>query len=186
LDAISDLPVLGAGEGTDGLQPYSTSAGNSYQRLMRQGSRNVANHVAMRHTSRLVERFQQIKPGDSAYTSSTGATVYKSNNQRLIPELPSLCITANFQSTYVHPHQHRNLTAREAARLMTFPDWYIFKGKRTLMSKALLMKYDRHSEANLSQYNQIGNAVPPLLAQAVGESLVSLAGAMRFRPALVA
>lgn len=185
LEAISDLPALRACEGQDGLQPYTAPPTNEYQCLMRLGSTGVTNHVAMRHTPRLVSRFATIPQGGSGYLSS-GATIYKSNNQRLVGTLPSLCITANFQSNYIHPLQDRNLTAREAARLMTFPDHYVFKGKRTLMSKKLLDQEGRSAEANLSQYNQIGNAVPPLMARALGRSLVSIVNAMRNRPALVA
>jgi DNA (cytosine-5)-methyltransferase 1 len=186
LEAISDLPSLDAGQGMDGLHPYAAPADNKYQSSMRESSTGVANHVAMRHTPRLVQRFRTIQSGSSSYRSVEGVTVYKSNNQRLIGDIPSLCITANFQSNYIHPVQHRNLTAREAARLMTFPDWYFFKGKRTLMSKTLLDKEGRSDEANLSQYNQIGNAVPPVLARELGEKLISIATAGKRRPALVA
>ena len=60
-------------------------------------------------------------------------------------------------------HLDRNYTAREGARLQSFPDTYIFRGKRTTMSW----------EKNLSQYQQIGNAVPPLLAKAVGMAVMN-------------
>jgi DNA (cytosine-5)-methyltransferase 1 len=56
---------------------------------------------------------------------------------------------------------NRNFTAREGARLQSFPDSYIFMGRRTTMSW----------EKSLSQYQQIGNAVPPLLAKAIAENL---------------
>lgn len=177
--AISDLPPIKAREGIDGPQPYATSPKNQFQRQMRRSSHAVHNHVAMKHTDRLVERFSQMKPGESAYRigrkthlDREPVTVYKSNNQRLNPDAPSLCITANFQSTYVHPWLDRNLTAREAARLMTFPDHFLFKGKRTQMSSAFLKKYGRENENHLSQYNQIGNSVPPLLAQVIGKTIL--------------
>jgi DNA (cytosine-5)-methyltransferase 1 len=186
LDAIADLPVLGAGEGVESLQPYTDPVSNQFQSAMRLASAGVTNHVAMRHTNRLVERFKTIPQGGSSYRGTENVTVYKSNNQRLVPTIPSLCITANFQSNYIHPLQNRNLTAREAARLMTFPDHYVFKGKRTLMSKSLLDKEGRGAEANLSQYNQIGNAVPPLLAKALGERIIEIAEAGATSTALVA
>lgn len=179
MDAISDLPEIHAGQGTDGSQPYTKKPGHEFQALMRRGSTLVFNHQAMRHTQRLVERFAEIKPGGSAYKlgsegDSAPVTVYKSNNQRLVPSLPSLCITANFQSNYVHPVLHRNLTAREAARIQTFPDSFVFKGRRTLMSSTLLASEGRHEENHLSQYNQIGNAVPPLLARVLGERILEV------------
>ncbi len=175
LDAISDLPPIHAGEGQEAIVPYRNSAANGYQAAMRQDALGVCNHVAMKHTPRLVERFATIPQGQSSYRmSDQNITVYKSNNQRLFADIPSLCITANFQSNYIHPVLNRNLTAREAARLMSYPDTFLFKGKRTLMSKKFLEKYDRAHEAGLSQYNQIGNSVPPLLAEALGASLIRL------------
>jgi DNA (cytosine-5)-methyltransferase 1 len=171
LEAIEDLPPIEAGGGSDGPQPYGREPQNEYQRMMRRGATAVNNHQAMKHTQRLVERFASMLTGTSGYDigrkgkQAETVTVYKSNNQRLRGDVPSLCITANFQSNYVHPVLHRNLTAREAARLMTFPDRFVFRGKRTLMSATLLRAEGREGENNLSQYNQIGNAVPPLLAQ---------------------
>ncbi len=65
------------------------------------------------------------------------------------------------KSNFIHPYANRNFTAREGARIQSFPDLYMFKGKRTTMSW----------EKNLSQYQQIGNAVPPLLAKAIAERI---------------
>lgn len=179
VDAISDLPLIRAREGTDGPQEYTQNPRTDYQRLLRMGSDYVYNHEAMKHTKRLVERFSKIPPGGKGYDFGRGhkkhdfVTVYKSNNQRLLSEAPSLCITANFQSTYIHPYLNRNLTAREAARIMSYPDSYVFKGKRTQMSSSLLKKEGRESENFLSQYNQIGNSVPPLLACVIGKNLLN-------------
>ena len=175
-DAIADLPPIAASEGQEFGQRYYTEAQNYYQKIMRQGSLAVNNHVAMKHAQRLIEGFKGLEQGHSSYrigrqTGEEKVTSYKMNNQRLFSDKPSLCITANFQSTFVHPTLPRNLTAREAARLMSFPDTYLFKGKRTQMSSTFLKKYGREHEDYLSQYNQIGNAVPPLLGKAVGEGL---------------
>jgi DNA (cytosine-5)-methyltransferase 1 len=173
MDAIGDLPPLAAGEGSEGPMSYSRVPDNSYQAKLREGSAGVYNHAAMRHTPRLVERFAGLRPGDSTHSAhGEEVTVYKSNNQRLRADKPSLCITANFQSTYVHPEQDRNLTAREAARLMSYPDSFVFHGKRTLMSTKFLIKYGREHEIGLSQYNQIGNSVPPELAYHLGLRLM--------------
>ncbi len=100
---------------------------------------------------------------------------YKTNNQRLHPERVSNIITASFQSTFVHPYLNRNLTAREGARLQSFPDSFHFCGPRTLMSKSLLIKENREDEIGLSQYNQIGNAVPPRMAEAIAKTILAQA-----------
>lgn len=172
-DAISDLPALNAGDGGE-VQHYQTAAKNAYQKKMRAASKAVQNHVAMRHTARIVERFKQItygqsvkdvpyehsqrKRGDAAQVSGK---VFSQNNMRPYPDRPCPTVAASFQSNFIHPYLHRNFTAREGARIQSFPDHYIFKGKRTTMS------WEKH----LSQYQQIGNAVPPLLAEAIATTI---------------
>ena len=172
--ALMDLPQIKACEGVE-EQEYSSEPQNDYQKYCRNGSNRVHNHIAMRHTKRLVERFEQIKFGQSVgdvseqyaqrkrgdATKISGKS-YNQNNYRPYPDRPSPTIPAIFQSNFVHPYLNRNYTAREGARLQSFPDTYIFKGKRTNMS------WDK----DLSQYQQIGNAVPPLLAKAIAENLV--------------
>lgn len=180
-EAISDLPSLKAGELYPEGESYTCEAMTDFQSLMRKTSSGVHNHVAMKHTSRLIERFRHIPQGGSlvdvpkehGQRQRSGSELdvrmrFKMNNQRLSPYKVSTAITASFQSNFVHPNEHRNLTAREGARLQTFPDDFKFKGPRTLMSKKLLIQEGRENEIGLSQYNQIGNSVPPLLAKAVG------------------
>ena len=152
---------------------------------MRAGSKGVANHVSMQHTQRLIERFKHIPIGGSlvdvpiehGQRHRNGHQLdvkarFKMNNQRLDPEKISTAITASFQSNFIHPLLNRNLTAREGARIQTFPDSFRFFGPRTLMSKTLLAKEGRHNEIGLSQYNQIGNAVAPMVAKSVGEAIL--------------
>lgn len=173
--AIMDLPKLKAGEGVENAN-YLMEPQNNYQRWARTGSDKVMNHIAMRHTARLIERFshigygqsvadvaeefQQRKRGDAGVVSGK---VYSQNNMRPYPDKPSPTIPASFQSNFVHPFENRNYTAREGARLQSFPDWYEFCGKRTTMSW----------EKNLSQYQQIGNAVPPLLAKGIAKNIIA-------------
>ena len=172
-DAIMDLPQIKACEGTE-EQDYPCEPKNEYQRLMRNGSKKVYNHIAMRHTQRLIDRFEQIGYGQSVAdvsdehkqrkrgdASKVSGKVYSQNNMRPYPDKPSPTIPASFQSNFVHPYINRNYTAREGARIQSFPDTYIFMGKRTTMSW----------EKNLSQYQQIGNAVPPLLAKGIAENI---------------
>ena len=174
-EAISDLPQIGAGQGTDSM-PYPVAPANLYQQFMRKGTELVNNHIAMKHTPRLVERFKAIRPGQSLVdvwethgSVKRGAPTEKSdvkfgqNNQRVFGNQPAPTIAASFQSNFIHPHLDRNFTAREGARLQSFPDSFLFEGMRTKMSW----------EKGLSQYQQIGNAVPVLLAYAIANSVLS-------------
>ncbi|MDN5095384.1 DNA cytosine methyltransferase [Aliarcobacter butzleri] len=167
-EALDDLPDVLAGQIGSGL-PYKQKPNNPYQEYCRSQSNVVINHDPMKHTERVLERFRIIKQGQSlkdvpishgqiAY--GTGEKVknpFKYNNYRLDSTKPSLTIPASYQSLFVHPQLDRNLTAREGARLMSFPDWYEFTGPKTMMSW----------ETGLSQYNQIGNAVCPLVGRAI-------------------
>ncbi|EGV43416.1 DNA cytosine methyltransferase [Bizionia argentinensis JUB59] len=172
-EAISDLPQIKASEGDEKMM-YETDPENNFQEFIRQENQKVYNHIAMRHTQRLINRFQVIKAGESlAHVSQEyGAVkrgnpkekskvVFSQNNQRLRANKPAPTIAASFQSNFIHPFLHRNFTAREGARLQSFPDNFIFQGMRTKMSW----------EKGLSQYQQIGNAVPPLLGYAIAKAL---------------
>jgi len=134
----------------------------------------------MVHTKRITERYEQILNGLTLEeipeefqvrkrngNGQISASEYNSNYRHLKPEMISYTIPASFYSNFIHPKQPRNITSREAARLQSFPDSYIFKGKRTQISSKLLKQLGKDDENFLSQYNQIGNAVPPLLAKAV-------------------
>lgn len=175
-EAIMDLPQIEAGQGEEGVK-YPCVPQNEYQEKMRMNSTTIYNHIAMKHTPRLVERFKAIKQGqnlldvwESHGAVKRGAPGEKSdikfgqNNQRLFGNRPAPTIAASFQSNFIHPYLHRNFTAREGARLQSFPDDFVFEGMRTKMSW----------EKGLSQYQQIGNAVPVLLARAIGETIVYL------------
>lgn len=172
-EAIMDLPQIKAREGQD-FAEYDAEPRTDYQKWVRGECDILRNHVAMRHTDRLVERFSQIKHGQSVAdvaeehqqrkrgdAEKISGKVYSQNNMRPHPDKPSPTVAASFQSNFVHPHLDRNYTAREGARLQSFPDSYVFYGKRTTMS------WEKH----ISQYQQIGNAVPPLLAKGVAESI---------------
>ena len=172
-EAISDLPKIEAGEGKE-ISDYKKSPQNDYQLFMRKNSDKIYNHIAMRHTKRLIERFKAIQSGKNfvdvwethgavkrGNPTEKSQIKFSQNNQRLFGNKPAPTIAASFQSNFIHPHLNRNFTAREGARLQSFPDNFIFKGMRTKMSW----------EKGLSQYQQIGNAVPPLLAYEIAKQI---------------
>lgn len=172
-DAILDLPEINAGEGSV-IMKYKSEPINDYQSFMRSNCHNVYNHIAMRHTERLIERFKAIQPGKNLLDvwethgsvkrgnpNEKSEVKFSQNNLRLIGNKPAPTVAASFQSNFIHPYLNRNFTAREGARFQSFPDDFIFEGMRTKMSW----------EIGLSQYQQIGNAVPPLMAKAVADKI---------------
>jgi DNA (cytosine-5)-methyltransferase 1 len=185
-DAISDLPQLDARQGAE-VMPLTAPPETDYQELLRAGAEEVFNHVAMRHSARLVERFSSLRWGESSADASgeQGARkrgspdelsdkAFDQNNRRMFPDRACHTIPASFYANFVHPYRHRNFTPREGARIQSFPDWYRFLGKPTVVSTKLLGREGRTEELHLCQYNQIGNAVPPLLAYNLGRHLAGL------------
>lgn len=173
-EAIMDLPQIDSGKGKEFME-YTDEPKTDYQKWARENSDGVYNHIAMRHTKRIIERFKNIGYGQSVAdvdechkqrkrgdASKISGKTFSQNNMRPYPNKPSPTIPASFQSNFIHPYLNRNFTAREGARLQSFPDTYIFCGKRTTMSW----------EKNISQYQQVGNAVPPLLAKAIAENII--------------
>jgi DNA (cytosine-5)-methyltransferase 1 len=187
-DAIGDLPLVDVGFVGPTVQ-YVGPPRNDFQAMMRAGAPSeLANHIPMRHSARTVARFAAIAPGQSQSDvgeehaprrrvrpeSATVAT-YDQNNRRMYWDRPCHTLAASFYANFVHPHLNRNFTPREGARIQTFPDWYEFKGKPTVVSQKLLAREGRDAERHLCQYNQIGNAVPPLLGMRVVEAVLGKA-----------
>jgi DNA (cytosine-5)-methyltransferase 1 len=184
-EAISDLPEIEAREGAEEMD-YTNNPQNEYQEKMRNYAYKVYNHKAMKHSKRLVERFSSMKWGESTtdvpeylkpIKRNSGNEIsdkaYDQNNRRMFPDRPCHTIPASFYANFVHPYKNRNFTAREGARIQSFPDNYVFKGKATVVSHKLLTREKRLEEKFLCQYSQIGNAVPPLMAKAVAENIIN-------------
>lgn len=172
-DLLSDLPPLEPGEGYDGPQRY---AGKPAQPLKESGIRTdgdvLLHHQARNHNSRDREIYRRVI---EAWESERRRLKYT----ELPPELRTHRNTSSFLDRYkvvagdlpfshtlvahiskdghyyIHPDrkQARSLTVREAARIQSFPDSYIFEGSRT------------------SKYQQIGNAVPPLMSEGIARRI---------------
>jgi DNA (cytosine-5)-methyltransferase 1 len=158
-DALSNLPSIGQGEGeeiTDNSK-YNTE----FQKLMR-GNRHpgcLFNHRATRHSERIVERYSHMPQGGGIKSLPEHLRTKKNNVFRLNEKVPSRTITCNFRTDIIHPWMPRGLTTREAARLQSFDDDYQFFGNLTRKAKYL------------TQDDQVGNAVPPLLAKAIANHI---------------
>lgn len=89
-------------------------------------------------------------------------TIYGSRNRRLLDDEPSFTVTSHCLDEVLHPYLNRAITPREAARLQSFPDWYQFAGPYVAF----------HSAKEQDKYEQIGDAIPPLLAFALAKQFV--------------
>jgi len=89
-------------------------------------------------------------------------TIYGSRNRRLIKTEPSFTVTSHCLDEILHPTLNRAVTPREAARLQSFPDWYQFAGPYVQF----------HGDKEQDKYEQIGDAIPPLLAFAIAKQIV--------------
>ncbi len=159
-DAISDLAYLCSNEGafeSDYLNPIQSS----YQALMRKDSPKLYNHQATNHSQAALEKLKLINKEQSKEClpkNLHGKQQFKSTWGRLSWNKISPTIDTRFDTpsngTNSHPELHRSITPREAARIQSFSDNYIFYGNKTSVCK------------------QIGNAVPPLLALALGKAIL--------------
>lgn len=168
-EAIGDLPPLACGERGDKVKDYISEPICDYQRRLRTGSPGVYNHEAPRLSKINLERLKYIKPGgnwtdipddllpDGMRRANRGDHT-KRYGRVTADGLASTILTKcdPHWGAYFHYEQDRSFTVREAARIQSFPDHYIFTG------------------AVAEQFAQVGNAVPPLLAESVGLTLKSI------------
>jgi DNA (cytosine-5)-methyltransferase 1 len=166
-DAIGDLPVVEHGEGAD-VGNYVSEPQNPFQRWARHNSSVVMNHQARRLQPLQYERLAALRPGQGLkdlppHLQTKGG--YSGAYGRLTKEMTAPTITRWVfhpgSGRWGHPVQIRTLTIREAARIQSFPDDYYFVG------------------SFLKQAGQLGNAVPPLLAEAIIKHVGQQAGLLR-------
>lgn len=168
-EAIGDLPSLANGERGAEIKAYACDAQCDYQRLLRTGSPGVMNHEAPRLSKINLERLTYIKPGGNwtdipiellpkGMQKARRSDHTKRYGRPRWDELASTVLTKcdPHWGAFFHPDQDRAFTVREAARIQSFPDHYVFIGSQA------------------EQYAEVGNAVPPMLASAVGKSLRSV------------
>ena len=160
-EALSDLPVVEQGATID---LYEGAPQNAYQREMRKGADNrLHNHIASKHRSETQAYYSLIPPGGTALDIPEHLRNRKQGIQRWPVEGISRTITTE-PTDFLHPHLNRIPTIRELARIQSFPDRFEFLGQRTTGNVMRRLGY-------CSQSQQVGNAVPPLLARAIGESI---------------
>ncbi len=164
-EAISDLPPIEAGQH---MHEYSGKPSCSYQRRMREElGRELYNHYAPNLSKQNLERLAALSAGQDwrdlpfdLLPDGMKRAKRKDHTRRYSrmtwEGIPRSIIT-RFRDPksgeYTHPEQHRTISIREAARIQSFPDRFLFEGS--------------YSE----QYDQVGNAVPAILAEAVGREV---------------
>ncbi len=164
-DAISDLPSLRNGNIMD-KKSYKTGNGlNSYQKKMRtKDVFTVQNNLVTRNSDLVLERYAHIKQGENWQNIPDRIMKNYSNKnkchsgiyRRLVADMPSVTISNYRKNMLIHPFEDRGLSVREAARIQSFPDNYIFRGYLG------------------QQQQQVANAVPPFLAKAVAKEVKKL------------
>lgn len=158
-DAIEDLAYLNSGEGAY-EQEYITEAKSLYQVQSRKGSDKLYNHKASNHKQVAIDKLKLIPPeqGKECLPAELhGNQKFRTTWGRLKWDEVSPTIDTRFDAssngTNNHPFLHRAITPREAARIQSFDDKFVFEGSKVYIRK------------------QIGNAVPPLLAKAIADQI---------------
>ncbi|MEC0269715.1 DNA cytosine methyltransferase [Paenibacillus anseongense] len=171
-DAISDLEhrppstKIDAIADAEGQIRETNVDSNPLLRYLHGGYNRIHNHVMTDSTNVALQRFEALNEGDNFHKlDESYKTTYSNPNRtqntvylRLKYKSQSGTVLNVRKSMWIHPTLNRAISIREAARLQTFPDNFIFVGSKD------------------AQYQQIGNAVPPLLGQAVAEQLLMYLG----------
>lgn len=163
-EAISDLAYLDSNEG-DFEQDYITEPTSEYQKARREGCSKLYNHKASNHDQVAIDKLQMIPPecgkeylppellGNQKFSGTWGRLKWDS----VSPTIDTRFDAAS-NGTNNHPFLHRAITPREAARLQSFDDSFVFIGSKVYIR------------------TQIGNAVPPLMAKALADQIYAYLG----------
>jgi DNA (cytosine-5)-methyltransferase 1 len=187
VDALRDLETAGsdliddpefAASGFKCLKYKAPSTKSPYLRLMRDGWTGCPTDMRLaNHSEKVVSRLKDIlancKRGQAiSVENRLRYGIKKRSVTPLDPSVPAPTITT-LPDDLVHYSEPRTMTVREHARLQSFPDWFRFCGPYTTGGPR--RKHD------CPRYTQVGNAVPPLLARAVGETILTLLGDQKLR-----
>lgn len=154
-EAISDLPSLENDLGVEETE-YTSKPKSEYQKMMRKNSTKLFNHVGTRHTDEVKWVISQVPEGGNHKDLPKGVGESRKFNEawtRYDSKKPSKTIDTGHRNHF-HYKWNRVPTVRENARLQSFPDTYQFLGPKT------------------QQNRQVGNAVPPILAQVIAEKMI--------------
>ena len=167
-DAISDLeditPVISLEEDVSGINITKKENLGALATALR-NTTTLHNHIITNTTDTAMERFRALKQGqnfhalDSALKTNTYTDVSRTQNTiylRLNYDEPSGTVVNVRKSMWIHPVLDRAISVREAARLQTFPDSFVFCGSKD------------------KQYQQVGNAVPPIMAKSIAKKLAQI------------
>jgi DNA (cytosine-5)-methyltransferase 1 len=113
-------------------------------------------------TSRLPNR-RFVGPDDETLADVIIRLSTRKHTQRVVPRKGPAPTVVTLPDDYIHPKEPRIMTVRELARIQSFPDWFEFRSKETTGS--------HRRRVEVPQYSQVGNAVPPLMAEAIGDLL---------------
>ncbi len=162
-EALGDLPLLPMGADRCEL-PYASPVRSAYACALRGLATTVTGNLVTGNAPHIVERYRHVRPGGNwedipehlmrnyADRSRCHTGIYR----RLRSDAPSVVIGNFRKNMLIHPHADRGLSVREAARIQSFPDWFRFSGSIGI------------------QQQQVGNAVPPLLAKAVFDHVLAI------------
>jgi DNA (cytosine-5)-methyltransferase 1 len=163
-EAISDLPKLRNGDKIYELEYNTSSSLTEYQKLMRKNSKSSLQNYVSENQDYIIERYRHIKQGENwksipselmnnySNLKNCHSGIYK----RLVADKPSIVISNYRKNMLIHPFENRGLSVREAARLQSFPDDFVFQGTLWYIQQ------------------QIGNAVPPLLSESIFKRIIEL------------
>ena len=133
---------------------------SKYPKLESGEESSIPNHIAMSHSEQMLNKMSYVSDGGDRNEIPVKIRPTSGDVRKYIKyasDKPSVCVTGDMRKIF-HYEQNRALTVRELAKLQSFPDDFVFKGNR------------------ISQQQQVGNSVPPKMAEAIAEVIIKMNG----------